>query len=1826
MSTEIDRLDIAIETQARQAINDVNNLYEGLRNVSRALSGMRISNFERVVAQLHTLSRIDLSNLNKKLDFNIKLDGTDVQKTEEAVRVSTRSISQYLAKQAQNMISQYHITNKAVQKEIREMFASIASGKLVKNAGAEGRVLGAASFTKSEMDDLVGRTSSLNEQVRMELASLLEFVEQNKIKLNKEVSDILNNKEMGVGKEGNFGSLFGGTGAINIVDDWDDFADKFPSLLKSLAAETSTVDQRFDLLIDKIREAREESERMSVSTGNFDGLDATDVVLDDWLAKINNAEAGVQRITQQVKNTIAGNRIMVDVGINEEKLVADIDKAINSAANKTYSLPIKLKIDVDKSSLVNNIQAELSGIKPDSLNAVSQAYRDMANAMASFSTMGTSDGFKNVITQTRRLAETDMSTFDGSKFTEMTTALTALAQVPDVSNGLNRLVSAIVRLANAGPQIQTATQALPAFLNALRSGMSSLAGAGAIDKETSSLVSALTRLATSGSKSSAAAASIPMLTSSVIGFFNAMKNAPKVNSQTVKMTQSLATLSANAGKIGQAGSKVQTAYQKMGSASDKAVSRVGSGVKSLLSHFTKIGNGASKIQKATLSLKNLLQVALGFYGIRSLFNWGKEAMELASDLAEVQNVVENSFGTKGTEAVEEFAKTSIESFGMSELTAKQMASRFQAMGNAMGITAGQVASATAVVADRIADPKTYDAVADSMGAMSLNLTKLAADMASFYNVDQSDVATALNSIYTGQTRPLRQYGLDLTQATLQEWALKNGIDADMQSMTQAQKTLLRYQYVLANTTTVQGDFARTSQTWANQTRILKQNFEVLGKTVGNVLINTFRPLVVWLNNALSHVIAFAETIGNALGKIFGWKIFHTPASTAADALADLSDGLDSAGDGGSSAADGIADAMDAVAKLQRTILGFDEINKLNEVTTPSSSAKGGSGSGSGGSGGGASTVDGTGADFQLVQAKSWLEDYKSSINTLGQLGSYISQKLSDAMESINWNKIYAKAKNFGSGLASFLNGLITPRLFGDLGDTIASSLNTALYALNQFGITFDWSNFGASIAEGINRFFRRFNFKLLAQTFNAWALGILTTIQKAIEDIHWDEIGAKVAEFLINIKWKELLIGIGGVIGAAINAAIDFAKRLLDPSGLGNPFTEALDKIKKAADDFMKMVDWDSMAKSIERIVKALEPAVEGFASGFASFFEKLSKIGGITLNLIGIAFQTLAGALEGMDPATIEAIGKALGVIAGAMLTMKVATGVLDTVKGFVGTLTGAGTAIGTTGQAVGEAAAKTTIMGTVAAKAKGLLGKLGQTALGSAAGWTALIVGALEAGAGIQNVADRAMGFEGPANRARSAINDFVTELVKVNPSVQDIDGKLVDIIQSFDDGSISADEFRAQFVKALEDIGVTSEEAEAAYGNFKLTATGTYIENSGLVDFDSIVKSIGTDSDDVATKLKDKLATAFGIVKGDAEDADTKTGLFKTGIWNMAGGMAVQALMMAVLGTTFSGIGDKSETAGEKIGGLEGTAKDTVGSFKELGKEAKKDGEAIPAGLAEGMTTEESISKIMQATEKLASAAGGGTKQLLAIKSPSGVFKEIGKYVVEGLALGITDNLLIVTTAINNMALQMNNAIGTFVSGTHSKGADATTNFRNGMTSVSLSSVADDLFDNINFSRFNSNMYNAGYNAARQFANGMRNTHISTPHMTFTTSVSGSGNSKTTSWNSSISWYAQGGFPNTGDLFYANERGPEMIGKMGTRNVVANNKQITDGIKAAVVDGMMEVAMSGALGSGSNNSAPYVLNAVLKTENDEVLARAVQRGQLQRNSRYNPVAANV
>lgn len=914
---------------------------------------------------------------------------------------------------------------------------------------------------------------------------------------------------------------------------------------------------------------------------------------------------------------------------------------------------------------VGNMQTVASALTPlaDGIRTLSNANFDNRN-------------LQNLINSLTRLSNANVGSLASVDFTTLGNNIkglaTALSGADKVEQNTISMTNAIAKLAGAGANIGTVTTELPRLGTALKDFMNTMSGAPILASETIAFTQAIGQLASAGSKAETVANSLQHLGDELKRFMQTMASAPNVSSNVIQMTQALAQLANAGGGTGRAASSLGNAFN---GTSISAI-RLSSNTNILSVSLKGLGSRLNKTLKGVKSFTSQILAAAGIMGgLYGIIRGALKAMSISSSLTEVQNVVDTTFGDM-SDKVQEFADNSIRQFGMSELSVKQFASRFQAMGTAMGIPTSLIKSSNEFLNSQT---NGYVGLSDSMSDVSLNLTKLTADIASFYDVEQKEVAEDLAAIYTGMTVPLRKYGLDLTQATLKEWAMKNGLDANIKSMSQAEKTMLRYQYVLANTTAAQGDFLKTADTWANQVRILKQNFEQLGSVIGTSLINAFKPLVQTLNNVLQYVIAFAEKVTEALGTIFGWK-------------------YESGGTGGivqdwSDIADTTGEAADNIDKMKKGLRAFDE---LNNITSPD---KSGGGAGAGGAG--------EGAGGGLVKTDAIWEKYKSDIDTLGKLGKYIGDTLSKAMEDIDWDSIYQKARNFGRGLAEFLNGLISPRLFENIGKTIAGALNTALHFLDSFGLWFNWKNFGdslaagllgflnniqwdvalsaaknwgkgiadtlnhfitpetfgatgnaiamalntavqfalsfgqafdfknlgESIAAGINDFFATFNFKDLAATLNIWAKGILDAVITALDETDWDLIGSQIGEFLADID----LWAIGGKVGKALWKAINAGIKTFASSFSKAPVKTTLITLV-AIPKALKAIADTKLIKGIQNLVKyfgklastakLVATALAGNVTSLSALMTQFPRFG----NVVNVAAQAFAEFRSGLS------------------------------------------------------------------------------------------------------------------------------------------------------------------------------------------------------------------------------------------------------------------------------------------------------------------------------------------------------------------------------------------------------------------------------------------------------------------------------------------------------------------------------------------------------------------------------------------------------------------
>ena len=312
------------------------------------------------------------------------------------------------------------------------------------------------------------------------------------------------------------------------------------------------------------------------------------------------------------------------------------------------------------------------------------------------------------------------------------------------------------------------------------------------------------------------------------------------------------------------------------------------------------------------------------FAIRKLIQFGKESIELGSDLAEVQNVVDVTFTTM-SDKVNEFAKNAMTTAGLSETMAKQYVGTFGAMAKSFDFSESQA----------------YD--------MSTALTQLTGDVASFYNISQDLAYTKLKSVFTGETETLKDLGVVMTQTALDQYALANGYGKTTSAMTEQEKVALRLKFVTEQLSAASGDFARTSGSWANQVRVMQLQLQSLKATVGQGLINIFTPVIRVINILLGKLTTLANAFKSFTELITGKKSSGSTGSGAgligdASGVQDTADAYEQAADSASNLADSTEDVAKTTKDATKAANGYlsplDEINKYSSQTISSSPASG----------------------------------------------------------------------------------------------------------------------------------------------------------------------------------------------------------------------------------------------------------------------------------------------------------------------------------------------------------------------------------------------------------------------------------------------------------------------------------------------------------------------------------------------------------------------------------------------------------------------------------------------------------------------------------------------------------------------------------------------------------------------------------------------------------------------------------------------------------------------------------------------------------------------
>ena len=594
-------------------------------------------------------------------------------------------------------------------------------------------------------------------------------------------------------------------------------------------------------------------------------------------------------------------------------------------------------------------------------------------------------------------------------------------------------------------------------------------------------------------------------------------------------------------------------------------------------------------QRQMAGIQNLARKAgaalAGAFAVKKIVDFGKQCLELGSDLTEVQNVVDVTFPHM-TAQVDEFAKKAAQSFGLSETMAKRYTGTYGAMAKAFGFT----------------EKAAYD--------MGTTLTGLAGDVASFYNLSQDEAYTKIKSVFTGETESLKDLGVVMTQTALDSYALANGFGKTTSAMTEAEKVSLRYQFVQDQLAAATGDFARTSDSWANQCRILSLQVQSTMATIGQGLINLFTPIIKIVNVVIGKIAtlanafkAFTELItGNKSSGSSTISDLGSVADTAAGGLSDASN----AANGLSDSTNGVGKAAKKAAKEMRSLMGFDSINKLTEQTD--SSGEGSSGGGAP-SGGGSSL--GSAVDFgNLAKGDTEVDKMDKRLQALIERCKELAALFKKGFQ-IGFGDSEKKIKSIQKSIQSIkesLLGIFMDKSVEQAADSLANSV-----ALNLGKITGSVASIGLSITDnlfgGLERYLQQngagLKQKIIA-IFNissdlANLAGDIAVAVAGIFDIFTTPTAKQITADLIGLFTDGFL----GVKIAGLAFVRDVASVII------TPIVNNVDKIKQAFENILAPIQTvlDTLYTSLKTTFAEIgtvynahvKPMVDSFAAGISS-------------------------------------------------------------------------------------------------------------------------------------------------------------------------------------------------------------------------------------------------------------------------------------------------------------------------------------------------------------------------------------------------------------------------------------------------------------------------------------------------------------------------------------------------------------------------------------------------------------------------------------------------
>ena len=679
----------------------------------------------------------------------------------------------------------------------------------------------------------------------------------------------------------------------------------------------------------------------------------------------------------------------------------------------------------------------------------------------------------------------------------------------------------------------------------------------------------------------------------------------------------LETLQSKLGGLGSAGKSASNGLKETESGANKASTAT-----------DKYKNSTDKANKSSKSLTKSLVGKIQTF--RTLFGAFKSAAQMMGNLynesneyIETLNLFNVTMG-EGADAAYKYAESVQDIIGI------DIKDWMQYQGVFKNLTAG------------------FGVSGDAANTMSQNLTQLSYDMASFFNTDVETAFDKLSSAMSGQVKGLREFGIDTSVASLQEYALSKGIDTSVRSMSQAEKSMLRYNYIMEKSINMQGDMARTLVTPANAMRVLESQLTRMKRAFGNIIsvvVTQFIPYV----QVMVEVVADAA---NALANLMGFELpeidYSSLGGNMADSFEDSEDSLDG--------------VSDKVKEIKKQMMGFDELNIISNQDTDSSS-------GANNGVGGGLNMEPLEYDFLKGIDVGKTEELKEQIKTtIGEIAGIVGGAMLAIGAILTFTGINVPL-GLGlmvaglSGVALAINWAFLENPFGSTLSTLTAIVGGSLLALGGI-LAFS----GVAIPLGI-----------------AFLAAGAATLLSAVA-INWDGLSPNIKSTL-------------GSISGAVGGALLVLGALLAFTGVAVPLGIAFLAAGAVSIGAAAKLNWDSSTNKVSGVIQTIGTVVGGgfLALGALLAFTGVNVPLGIGLMAVGAAtlFAAVAPNWNGLSDKTKKTVSIISAIAGGALLAL-----------GIILLFTGAGIPLGLGLIAAGAAS----LASPIAANWGGITKKLGE------------------------------------------------------------------------------------------------------------------------------------------------------------------------------------------------------------------------------------------------------------------------------------------------------------------------------------------------------------------------------------------------------------------------------------------------------------------------------------------------------------------------------------